>query len=52
VHGRSSTAGELLLPCLHNEHIVDGDDVDVLNTFLGELGVVTDVAGDVRGARG
>lgn len=43
---------QLLLPCLSGKGVVDGNDVDVLDTLARELVVAAHVAGHVRRAGG
>jgi hypothetical protein len=45
-------AEELLPPCLHDKHVVDGNNVDLLDTLGLELVVSLDVTRDLVRARG
>ena len=44
----SGVRGNLGLPSIHDEHVVDGNDVNVFNTFALELVVLLNVSGDLR----
>jgi hypothetical protein len=42
---------KILPPCLHDKHVVDGNNVDVLDTLTLELLVLLDVTRDLVGTR-
>ena len=44
-------AQQLLPPCLHDKHVVDGNNVDLLDTLGLELVVFLDVTRDLVRAR-
>jgi hypothetical protein len=42
---------EILPPCLHDKHVVDGNNVDLLDTLALEFCVLVDVTGNLVGTR-